>query len=147
MSCGTCTLCCKVMGVAEIAKPRNTRCLHCDSGVGCRIYEDRPPSCRAFDCVWLQSQSKPGMRLAPDLRPDRSHVVLTATDDGRALVAHVDTDRPQAWKSGRMADFLRSVSRSFPGVLIVIGNRRIFMRDGVATEVASEISRPATEGM
>src|SRR4051794_24207443 len=38
-SCGTCTLCCKVVGVLEIDKPGGVWCRHCVSGKHCAIYD------------------------------------------------------------------------------------------------------------
>ena len=39
------------MGVQELGKPIFAACAHV-STCGCQIYEKRPPSCRAFNCLW-----------------------------------------------------------------------------------------------
>lgn len=98
-SCDGCTACCRIMGVRELTKPANTRCRYCIPGQGCSIYETRPHSCRTFGCVWLQTQrsEKP---LAPELRPDRSWVVMSTTNDGEDIVLNVTPNRPHAWKHG-----------------------------------------------
>jgi hypothetical protein len=31
-----------------------TWCQHCEIGVGCKIYEDRPETCKNFICGWLK---------------------------------------------------------------------------------------------
>ena len=53
-SCGTCTLCCKLLQVPEVEKPLGEWCRHCDKGVGCTIYAERPQRCRDFFCGYLQ---------------------------------------------------------------------------------------------
>lgn len=129
LSCGSCTLCCKVMAVTEIDKPRGVWCGDCDKGVGCRVYADRPPSCAEFDCVWLQSQSQPSMKkMAPELRPDRCHVVLTSTaEDGpyaAGLVAHVDPVYPDAWKNGAIGRMLTRARDAHLTVIVACGDKR-----------------------
>ncbi|MEJ0023647.1 MAG: hypothetical protein WDN76_09600 [Alphaproteobacteria bacterium] len=52
-SCAGCTLCCTIMGIKELDKPRNTHCPHCMVNVGCTIYDTRPGECGAFYCTWL----------------------------------------------------------------------------------------------
>jgi len=81
-SCGSCTLCCKLMavyhdeGLTRLQKPANTWCEHCDIGKGCRIYENRPKPCVVFECLWLQHSEMPD-----ELKPDRSHVVMFELPD------------------------------------------------------------------
>lgn len=52
-TCGGCTLCCSLVAVKEINKPRRTWCEHCTKGVGCQIQETKPQACAEFDCLWL----------------------------------------------------------------------------------------------
>jgi hypothetical protein len=92
-SCEGCTLCCKIFGIPELAKPRHEWCGHCEIGKGCRIYETRPPSCREFECGWLIDASVP-----EHWKPAKSRMVLTTEDGGRRLVINVDTGRLDAWK-------------------------------------------------
>ena len=47
-TCGTCTLCCRVLAVVDIGKPAGAPCAHCAEGKGCRIYDSRPQECRLF---------------------------------------------------------------------------------------------------
>ena len=50
-TCGTCTLCCKVMAIAALKKPMNKWCEFCDKGAGCKIYPEpsiRVPDVRLF---------------------------------------------------------------------------------------------------
>lgn len=131
MSCGTCTLCCKVMEIKELAKPADTWCSNCDVGKGCKVYATRPGSCGEFECVWLQTQDAPEP-LGPELRPDICGVVLVG---GEALLqAHVDTDRPNAWREGPVGDILAKVAASNRAVAIAIGKRRIGLKGTTAIE-------------
>ena len=58
-TCGSCSLCCKVMEIKELKKPMNKWCSHCAKGGGCSIYPTRPAECRTFDCLWLKDESLP----------------------------------------------------------------------------------------
>ena len=92
-SCDGCTMCCKIFGIPELAKPRHQWCAHCTIGVGCQIYDSRPASCREFVCGYLVDAGVP-----EHWKPSRSRMVLTTEDDGRRLVIHVDTGRLDAWR-------------------------------------------------
>ncbi len=92
-SCDGCTLCCKIFGIPELEKPRHQWCGHCAIGAGCKIYEQRPQSCRDFVCGWLVDASVP-----EHWKPSKSRMVLTSEDDGRRTVINVDTGRLDAWR-------------------------------------------------
>jgi hypothetical protein len=75
-TCGTCTLCCKLLAVAELAKPANTWCQHCPTGKGgCSIFEseERPAACKSFRCAWLADQD--GLLFPEEMKPERSRFV------------------------------------------------------------------------
>src|SRR5215471_13133974 len=92
-SCGSCTLCCKVLGVPALDKPKGAWCTHCEKGVGCRIYERRPDACRSFLCGWLINP-----RFDAEWKPERSKIVIAVAPDGNGLVFHCDPGFPQAWR-------------------------------------------------
>lgn len=92
-ACGSCSLCCKTVGVEELNKPIGVWCRHCVKGKGCGIYETRPPSCRAFICQWMLSEG-----LGPEWKPDRAKLALLKSDGGRHLTAFVDPGFPTAWR-------------------------------------------------
>lgn len=79
-SCGECTECCRVRavdagGVLATKKPAWTPCTHC-TGTACAVYENRPPLCRAYKCLWL-------LGLGPDdARPDRSNLLVDLAING-----------------------------------------------------------------
>jgi hypothetical protein len=91
-SCASCTLCCKIMGIKELAKPRNQECPNCDVGNGCNIYLTRPQSCREFNCLYLLDET-----LGPHWRPADAHMVLTHYQASR-LCVHVDPAHPDVWR-------------------------------------------------
>lgn len=103
-SCGTCTLCCKLMIVPELDKPQGTWCAHCAPRSGCKIYETRPQSCRDFYCGYLTS---PGVSEA--WRPLQSRIILMKVDGGIAAV--VDRDRKDAWRQPQYYQQLKAWSR------------------------------------
>ena len=92
-TCGTCTLCCKVAAVEEVAKPMGVWCPHCQRNKGCAIYDSRPPSCRTFYCQWMIAKG-----LGPEWKPERAKFALVKTEAGRRLTALVDPGYPSAWR-------------------------------------------------
>lgn len=104
--CGDCTLCCKLLHVKELKKPSHTDCLYQIDETACRpgcsIYNNRPQSCKDFECLWLQEDDMPA-----DLRPDKSHVVLWVNETGEILIASVDPKYPLAYREGEMGRLLQ----------------------------------------
>lgn len=100
-TCGDCTLCCKVMGVAALEKPGGVWCRHRVPG-GCGIYQDRPDACRAFECVWLMDEEMPRK-----FRPDLTKVVLDQDAQGLRLIARCDPANPRAWRREPMYGALK----------------------------------------
>jgi len=120
--CGSCSFCCKVMEIEELAKPAGEWCRHRKPGIGCGIYGEHPPSCQGFACQWL---------LEPDMphkyRPDQTKVVLAIDDDGDRLVAHCDPANPLAWRRDPIRSLLRVRARASWGsgatVMAKVGRR------------------------
>jgi len=81
------------MGVEEFDKPAGQWCDHCAIGAGCRIYENRPQTCRGWSCQWL---ARPDRYPEEELRPDRCGFLLdiTKNDRGWFLVVSVDYGDP-----------------------------------------------------
>lgn len=121
-SCGSCTLCCKVLAIDELHKPHGEWCPHAKPGRGCAIYAERPGSCREFHCGWLVS---PG--LSQEWFPASSKIVLMYVENG--ITAVVDAGRPDAWKSPPFYQQLKTWSAAFlqhnRQVLVRVGNRTI----------------------
>lgn len=93
------------MSVAELNKPMNSWCEHCDKGKGCLIYHspDRPQSCAAYTCFWLYTQSfeDPTLRLPVRYRPDHTRVVVDIPGHlpYRAAIFWIDSSFPNAINS------------------------------------------------
>ncbi|MBY0508824.1 MAG: hypothetical protein K2P94_01610 [Rhodospirillaceae bacterium] len=92
-SCGNCTLCCKVLSIPELQKPRGAVCVHCDWRKGCKTYAQRPMPCRAFDCSYLLS---PG--LGEEWKPTTSHFVLGYVAEADIVLVFTDPDHAHAWR-------------------------------------------------
>jgi hypothetical protein len=71
--CGPCTACCVFLRIEEssLQKVEDDPCPNlADDGL-CRIYEDRPATCRNFYCEWRYLA-----QLGEEWRPDRSKIML-----------------------------------------------------------------------
>jgi hypothetical protein len=90
--CGTCTLCCKVVAVEEVAKPNGVWCRHCVAGKRCTIYASRPQSCREFYCQWMMEKG-----LGPEWKPERAKFALVVNAGGH-ITAFCDPGLPGAWR-------------------------------------------------
>jgi hypothetical protein len=71
--CGTCTLCCRLKGVASLNKPAREMCQHC-TGTSCGIYDRRPLDCRQWMCGWKRDED--GHMFGDELRPDRCGFII-----------------------------------------------------------------------
>lgn len=93
-SCDNCTMCCKLMAVDALAKPRGSWCPHCDHKQGCKIYEARPEACRIFYC---------GYRRIPHLderwKPSKAKFLVNYETAKNRIVIHADPARPDAWRA------------------------------------------------
>ena len=108
--CGDCTLCCTLLAVEELGKKARSACEH-ESCSKCSIYETRPQSCRDFECLWLKG-------VVPEsVKPNKCHVVLSATLDGNGMVAYVDGKHPDAHQQGDMRRLLELVAKDRPVVI------------------------------
>jgi hypothetical protein len=113
--CGACTVCCKELTVDTdaIRKVQGIACVHCIAGGGCGIYHQRPAICRDWFCLWRRYAW-----LDDTWRPDRSQILLRATDD----------DVPAGYAAGSGV------------VLDVLGPCEIVLRHEVVTAIATFIS-------
>ena len=122
--CGTCTMCCKVMGIQEIAKPPGQWCTHCTPGKGCGIYETRPAACRTFYCGYRVRSYVP-----ESWKPTSSRMVLLEEGGGARLAAIVDPGSPNAWKQqpyyGQLKAWARVAAMNQHQVLVRIGTKAI----------------------
>ena len=122
--CDGCTLCCKVMGVRALSKPRGSWCPHCKISAGCGIYETRPTECRTFLCGYLV---KPGLSEA--WKPSTSRMIISNELAQNRINVHVDLGRPDAWRKQPYYSDLKTWSRHITpdrGQLVVmLGDRQV----------------------
>ena len=106
-SCVGCTMCCKLLAIAALEKPRLQWCQHCDVGVGCKIYDERPSECRAFECGYVVDE-----HIGDHWRPAESRMVVSLATDARRMVIYVDPDRPDAWRKEPFYSDIKNWSRA-----------------------------------
>ena len=124
-SCENCTLCCKVLGIAELAKARNDVCTHCDWRKGCQIYIQRPGACRDFDCSYLLSPS-----LDDAWKPTTSHLVLGYMADADVTLVYVDPDHPGIWRQEPYYSRIKRWAVSDTGYVMVWEAKRLLALAG-----------------
>ena len=86
-------MCCKLPLIKDLDKPSGQWCRHAVIGKGCGIYEDRPPVCRKFHCLWMLDP-----RLGPEWKPEKAKFFMYP-DREREEVFNVAVDPafPDAW--------------------------------------------------
>jgi hypothetical protein len=125
-NCGDCGLCCKLMGVTELAKPPGKWCGHFRRGRGCDTYDARPASCRIFNCTWLLTEA-----LDAAWKPTVAGFLMHA-DEGR-LIVECDPARPHAWRADPYAVTLTAWAAAGQEILIFAGNRGLRLNADGAT--------------
>jgi hypothetical protein len=120
-TCGSCSMCCKLLRIDELKKPQDTWCQHVVRGRGCGIYEARPAPCRAFLCNWLTLPT-----LDEAWRPDRCGFILS-TRPNATLSVQVEPSKADAWKRRPYYDQLKAWSKvalATNGMVVVRAGRR-----------------------
>ena len=117
--CGDCSLCCKVLGIPELDKPKDQWCPNFAPGAGCSIYKDRPPSCRNFICRWL---TDPGM--GPEWKPSVCKMVIDSRPS--LFVVHVDPAVTRPWTAEPYFSVLKRLSAQglSKNVMVMVIERR-----------------------
>jgi hypothetical protein len=126
-SCGSCTMCCKLVEVPDLGKPAGRRCQHAVVGVGCGKYDERPTQCRTFQCLWLLSEWQ------EEMRPDQIKAVLWVTTGGDVLgdasrsvtylVVCIDPSTPDIYLRGALGRLVVRMRLTYD-VIVVCGARR-----------------------
>jgi hypothetical protein len=118
-------MCCKVLHIAEFAKPANQWCPHIAAGGGCGIYETRYETCRGYRCLWLIDES-----FGPEWQPSRSKFVMHKVDGRAGLWVNVDKSYPLAWNRAPYYAELKRLSemaRDGSGYVAVCVGERTFV--------------------
>jgi hypothetical protein len=123
-SCDGCAMCCMLLIIPALDKPKNTWCRHCTTRKGCDIYEQRPNECRSFHCGYLSFPE-----LGEEWKPSRSKIVLAPELNGKRITAYVDPSRPDAWRKEPYYSTLKKWARSRPpgGQVVVCIDDHMYM--------------------
>lgn len=116
-SCGSCTLCCKIPAIAELAKPAGQWCQHVRQGKGCGIHGSHPFECQAFRCGWLQMEY-----LGDEWKPSNAKFILRVEDAAGKMVVALDEGHPNAWRAEPYYTMIKHWSAQ-GAVLVSLGNR------------------------
>lgn len=132
-TCGTCSMCCKLLRIDEINKPQGKWCPSCKVGVGCRVYDTRPAPCRAFECMYIQPLYSD---LPLEMRPDKLKVMffsytvgtefresIPGVTDGPKVIVVVDPMNPDAYRKPLAWGYIRGFIRECGEVLLCIEER------------------------
>jgi hypothetical protein len=120
-TCGSCSMCCKLLRIDELKKPQDTWCAHVVRGRGCGAYETRPTACRVFECNWLTLPT-----LDETWRPDRAGFILS-TRENATLSVQVEPSKADAWKRQPYYDQLKAwakVALTTNGMVVVRAGRK-----------------------
>lgn len=138
MSCGACSLCCKVLQVPDIQKPARMLCWWTTIHGGCQRHNDKLTdpnllACAQFKCLWLESQDQEveGLRMSRSMRPDQCHVMFGPQDreDETLIYVHVDPDFPDAWVDLGVLNYLRGIINRGGRVELFVGEERFMFTE------------------
>lgn len=119
-SCGSCTLCCRLVEVKSLSKSRNKTCIHCVPGQGCSVYSQRPKDCQDFSCLWLRG-------LVPmEMQPEKIHAVLDVSKDN-VIVIHLDDHRQNVLSNELLTNYITTYYASGIPLLILQGQQSSYL--------------------
>ena len=96
-NCDGCTMCCKLLSVAELDKAPGTWCALCDAKAGCNAYAQRPTECRDFYCGYLLDPA-----LDERWKPSHCKLVVTREEQLGETLIHNDPARPRRLAQGAL---------------------------------------------
>jgi hypothetical protein len=127
-TCGTCSLCCRVMSVPEM-KPDHAWCPKCTLGTGCSIYASRPERCHDFSCQWLKDD-----RFGDHWFPKTAKIIVDHRVEGLTAVVSfvVDPAYPTRWREEPWFSDIKQIAKSgiagFRGIkwttIVLVRNQR-----------------------
>jgi len=91
-SCGGCTLCCFLLFIPELNKPKRSVCPN-SSCNGCEVYDSRPQSCRNFTCEWLVNPD-----IGDDWYPQKSGLVIFFSENNGQVFLNFHCRDEGSWK-------------------------------------------------
>lgn len=114
-SCGECDACCVWLDVEDegIAHTRGVRCPRLGDDGKCQSYDERPRTCRDFECLWLV-----GFGGEED-RPDRLGVILHLMPPTSGVVVVAANEiRPGAVDEKRAAETIKEIAWQAPVITV-----------------------------
>ncbi len=120
--CRTCTLCCTLPDILALDKPMYRPCRHL-AGDGCGIFgrPERPATCLAYRCAYLQAREEGGPDRNRVPHPLEAGAYFHRDPVERAIVLFVDPAKPERWKASALPDLLRPHLRA--GLALVVFDR------------------------
>ena len=144
--CGSCSLCCKVLGIDDLYgpdehKPAQQWCKHCQIGKGCKIYDARPAPCREFQCMWV-------LGYAPEeLRPDKTKCAFWVMSDD-SVHLNIDTSRPRAASDKDVDRFIRFlIGRNYVVIMVCGDTHKLFVPPAREAEAKAMIANAEAAGL
>jgi hypothetical protein len=124
-NCDGCAMCCKILAIEALNKPKSVWCQHCSTKQSCDIYEQRPTECGNFYCGYLTQP-----QLGDEWKPTKSKIVLVAELGCNRIAAYVDPARPDAWRKEPYYSMLKMWAEAavpHRGQVVVCVGQRYFM--------------------
>lgn len=123
-TCGTCSICCKIVAVEDLAKPAHQWCIHNVPRKGCGIWGSHPEACKVWQCGWI---------LMPHLderwKPEKCGFVIRTRFQIQQLVIDVEPSKPNAWRQEPFFSEIHRWARKAPEtgqqIVVCIGRRQI----------------------
>lgn len=136
MDCGSCTLCCELLPIPEIKKPASVLCSNCTINKGCNIYNNRPKSCKNFDCLYLQSDD-----MDISLRPNECGVMFEKVTT-KIYFGTESSKNAGSWKDLNVFNYIKSLNDE--GITVVISSftntpTEFFLAEGHKKEMVEKI--------
>lgn len=120
-------MCCKLPSIPELRKPRAQLCTNCEAGVGCKIYDSRPETCRAFYCLYMLKAV-----LGDEWKPTTCHMMVTYEAEEDRMVVLVEPQKKGVWRREPYFSQIRTWAQRSPRghVLVWQGNSVIVVLAG-----------------
>ena len=89
-------------------------CRFCEKNKGCSIYENRPSSCKEFNCAYIQDAD-----IDLEFRPDNCKVMFEKVTDTLYLALELPRNIG-SWKEKKVLDFIKSLNKK--GISIIVSS-------------------------
>jgi len=107
-------MCCELLPIPQLQKPESIMCRFCEKNKGCSIYENRPSSCKEFNCAYIQDAD-----IDLEFRPDNCKVMFEKVTDTLYLALELPRNIG-SWKEKKVLDFIKSLNKK--GISIIVSS-------------------------